>query len=137
MAIAIRHELLEGVGLSGNDLAALWALEPNYEPLAWRPDRQPSSDSQAFHEAALAVSRFLERGQELLDRLPPRPRRSENEQAAAEVLSGRLRLRRLDFLRRFAACVYADLTNDLRSMPRVEELVYLAAERVPGLVPSR
>jgi thioesterase DpgC len=41
------------------------------------------------------------------------------------------------FLRRQAAAVYAELTDDLRVPVRVEELVFRAAERFGGLVPSR
>lgn len=42
-----------------------------------------------------------------------------------------------DFLRREADAVYAELTDGLREAVRVEELVFRAAERFPGLVPSR
>ena len=42
-----------------------------------------------------------------------------------------------DFLRREADAVYAELTDELREAVRVEELVFRAAERFPGLVPTR
>ena len=42
-----------------------------------------------------------------------------------------------DFLRREADAVYAELTDGLREAVRVEELVFRAAERFPGLVPTR
>jgi (3,5-dihydroxyphenyl)acetyl-CoA 1,2-dioxygenase len=44
---------------------------------------------------------------------------------------------RAAFLRAHAADVYAELTDDYREVVRVEELVFRAAERWPGLVPSR
>src|SRR5262249_21477075 len=44
---------------------------------------------------------------------------------------------RKDFLRREADAVYAELTGGFREAVRVEELVFRAAERYPGLVPSR
>src|SRR5215467_8595955 len=44
---------------------------------------------------------------------------------------------RNDFLRREADAVYAELTGGFREAVRVEELVFRAAERFPGLVPSR
>src|SRR5215813_5216591 len=44
---------------------------------------------------------------------------------------------RSDFLRHEADAVYAELTNGLREAVRVEELVFRAAERFPGLVPTR
>ncbi|HEY4028206.1 MAG TPA: enoyl-CoA hydratase/isomerase family protein [Candidatus Dormibacteraeota bacterium] len=44
---------------------------------------------------------------------------------------------RADFLRRHAADVYDELTGGCREAVRVEELVFRAAERFPGLVPGR
>jgi thioesterase DpgC len=44
---------------------------------------------------------------------------------------------RIAFLRLYAEAVYAALTDDLSSAVRDEELVYAAAERFPGLVPTR
>jgi thioesterase DpgC len=41
------------------------------------------------------------------------------------------------FLREHAAAVYAVLTDDYATPLRIDELVYLAAERFPGLVPTR
>src|SRR5207302_5984652 len=70
-------------------------------------------------------------------RLPARPARSEREQAAAEALQKHLRETRIRFLRRYAAQLYAELTNARREFVRIEDLVYRAAERVPGLVPTR
>jgi (3,5-dihydroxyphenyl)acetyl-CoA 1,2-dioxygenase len=44
---------------------------------------------------------------------------------------------RIAFLREHAEAVYVELTDDLRVSVRDEDLVYAAAERVPGLVPTR
>jgi thioesterase DpgC len=44
---------------------------------------------------------------------------------------------RADLLRHHAAEVYAELTDDYRQAVRVEELVLKAADRFPGMVPSR
>jgi len=44
---------------------------------------------------------------------------------------------RVEFLRRHAGDVYAELTEDYRVVVRVEDLVFRAAERYPGLVPTR
>ncbi len=44
---------------------------------------------------------------------------------------------RADFLRQHAGDVYAELTDGSRESIRVEELVFRAAERYPGLVPGR
>ncbi|HSC62596.1 MAG TPA: hypothetical protein VLD35_03105, partial [Caldimonas sp.] len=41
------------------------------------------------------------------------------------------------FLREHAEELYADLTDDYATPLRLDELVYRAAERIPGLVPTR
>jgi thioesterase DpgC len=59
------------------------------------------------------------------------------EAEAAAVLRKELDAERARFLRTHAGAVYAVLTDDLRRPIRDEELVYSAAERFPGLAPSR
>jgi thioesterase DpgC len=125
MAIAIRDDVLGGVELSREDLHHLSDLEPTFR----------SHDN--FEGDAVAVSRFLLAGQALVDRLPPRPKRSVPEQAAADALIQYLRQARIRFLRQHAGTLYARLTNDRRDFVRIEDLVYLAAEHVTGLVPVR
>ena len=44
---------------------------------------------------------------------------------------------RIAFLREHAEAAYVELTDDLRRAVRDEDLVYAAAERFPGLVPTR
>ncbi len=83
------------------------------------------------------VARYFASGQQLLDRLPPRPARGEHEQAMAAELHEMLRAARLTFLRAYAPAVYRLLTDDMSRAVRIEELVFLAAERFPGLVPAR
>jgi thioesterase DpgC len=77
------------------------------------------------------------RGEELLARLPARPDRSESEARAAAALRTALDARRAWFLREHVEAVYEALTDRLRRAVRDEDLVYAAAERVPGLVPDR
>jgi thioesterase DpgC len=48
-----------------------------------------------------------------------------------------LRTQRVAFLRANAVALYSSLTDQLRHFVRVDELVYRAAEAVPGLVPTR
>ena len=59
----------------------------------------------------------------------PRPRRRRSSTALDDA--------RARFLRAHADDVYAALTDDLQPAVRDEELVYAAAERFPGLVPTR
>jgi (3,5-dihydroxyphenyl)acetyl-CoA 1,2-dioxygenase len=49
----------------------------------------------------------------------------------------RLRAVRGEFLRRHAPALYAELTHGFQDELRVEDLVFAAADRYPGLVPSR
>ena len=57
--------------------------------------------------------------------------------AAAAAPGGELSRAREEFLRVHAEEVYADLTDDFATPLRVEELVTRAAERFPGLTPTR
>ena len=98
---------------------------------------EPSQFGQSFEADVDAATRYLQAGQELLERLPARPRRSEDEQAAAERLNGQLRATRVSFLHHHASRLYTELTAGLRTFVRVEDVVYRAGAIVPGLVPTR
>src|SRR5260370_17010374 len=115
MAIAIG----EDVGLSKDEVDRFTQLEPSF--------------GQSFEVDASAASRFFLAGQVLIDRLPPRPRRSEREQSAAEAIHQQLRETRLAFLRPYVARLYMQLTDEMRSFVRVENLVLPAAPALPGL----
>lgn len=86
---------------------------------------------------ARTAARFWARGEELLRQLPVKRDRSASEQSTAETILETARETRTRFLRRHADAVYAALTDDFQQFIRVEELVYLAAARFPGLVPPR
>ena len=130
MAIALRDEALGGVGFSHDELDRLAGLEPEFGP-------GPATDRQTFERDTLAATRFFAVGRAMVERLPARPLRSADEQVAAEALIDYLRQIRVGWLRRHAGTLYAQLTNDRRDFVRIEDLVYLAAEHVPGLVPAR
>ncbi len=115
--------MLESAGLSPSEVAA------------WQESAPP--EGAAFPATARASSEFLTRGEGLLRRLPARRDRSEVEAEAADHIAGALDAERARFLRAHTAAVYAALTDDVRRAVRDEELVYAAAERFPGLVPSR
>jgi enoyl-CoA hydratase/carnithine racemase len=130
MAIASRADVFDGAGLPREDLEHLTRLEPEFAPAA-------STDRETFERDTLAATRFFQAGQAILERLPARPQRSAAEQSAIDALVARLRQVRIGFLRRYAGLLYAQLTDDRRDFVRVEDLVYQAAEHVPGLVPAR
>ena len=101
----------------------------------WRASAPEQTTS--FEAASSATCAHLVRGEELLGRLPPRPKRTEPEAETAAHLKTALDAERSAFLRAHAEAVYATLTDDLRRPVRDEALVYAAAERFPGLVPTR
>jgi len=125
MAIASGDPALAGMGWSTEELASFDALEPRF------------TDSASFDADADALTKYVRVGQALIDRLPARADRSEREQAAASAMHAELRSARTAFLRRHAARVYDALTDDRRRFVRIEDLVYSAADLVPGLVPTR
>jgi thioesterase DpgC len=115
--------MLEAAGLSPREIADWVASAPPEEA--------------SFEAASHTVAEFLTRGEDMLRRLPPRRDRNESEEAAAAELKATLDGARSSFLRIHAEDVYVALTNDLRKAVRDENLVYAAAELVPGLVPTR
>src|SRR4051794_11286921 len=84
------------------------------------------------HDAGEA-SAFLLRAADDLGRLPAKPERSEEEQREAEAILATLDAPRDAFLARHTRALYADLTDNGTSGLRADDLVYAAAERVPGL----
>lgn len=80
---------------------------------------------------------FWSKGAHLLSTLPKKPARSGAEQAAADAILSEGRAARDRFLAAHARAVYDELTASRSCFVRLEDLVYRAAELVPGLVPSR
>lgn len=115
--------VLEGAGLPEEEIAAWTAAAP--------------AESGSFAADARATSEFLTRGEGLLDRLPSPPRRTDGERAAAQAIAEVLNGAREAFMRAHVAEVYRVLTSDLTRPLRDEQLAYEAAERFPGLTPTR
>jgi thioesterase DpgC len=80
---------------------------------------------------------FWRRSAALLRKLPPKPRRSEAEQAAAGALLSAARASRESFLAAHVEQIYVLLTERRSTFRRLDDLVYAAAKLVPGLVPTR
>jgi len=74
---------------------------------------------------------------DLLQRLPPKPRRNEAEAAAAEAVLAAGRAHRERFLAAHAEALYDRLTRNRSALLRLDALVEDAAQAVPGLVPTR
>ncbi|HSU98664.1 MAG TPA: enoyl-CoA hydratase/isomerase family protein [Roseiarcus sp.] len=81
-------------------------------------------------------SAFWRRSAALLRRLPPKPKRNEAEQEAADALLSDGRASRESFLAAHVETVYDRLTERCSIFRRIDELVYAAAPLVPDLVPT-
>jgi len=101
----------------------------------WQQDA-PRLEGDLERDAAAAAP-YHARGAELAGRLPPKPRRSAAEQAVADRIHDRLREVREAFLGLHVEAAYSGLTGGFEHFVRVEDLVYAAAARYPGLVPTR
>ena len=80
---------------------------------------------------------YWAKGTHLVSTLPKKLARSDAERVAAEAILSATRAARDRFLAVHAHAVYDELTGGRSRFVRLEELVYRAAELVPGLVPSR
>ena len=69
--------------------------------------------------------------------LPKKPRRTREQQSAAEAILAACRRLREDFLKKHADAIYRRLTKNLSAFHRVDELTYDVAKLVPGLTPTR
>jgi thioesterase DpgC len=74
---------------------------------------------------------------DLLQRLPPKPRRNEAEAVAAQAILAAARAHRERFLAAHAEALYDRLTRNRSALLRLDALVEDAAQAVPGLVPTR
>jgi (3,5-dihydroxyphenyl)acetyl-CoA 1,2-dioxygenase len=74
---------------------------------------------------------------ELNAALPPRAERTSAEREVADRAERRVRRARHDFLAVHAGRVYDELTDGRRCQVRLDELAFRAAEKYPGLVPTR
>ena len=90
-----------------------------------------------FPVDAAALSAFVKRGVALDDRLPVRAERDDDERAAGAAIAEALTDARAAFLTVHAGELYDRLTQARSRHVRLEQIVYGAAELVPGLVPTR
>jgi thioesterase DpgC len=81
--------------------------------------------------------KFWDTTERLLKKLPAKRQRSAAEAAAAEQILAGARRSREEFLSSHVAWLYDRLTDGRSRFVRLEDLVYSAAEVVPGLVPGR
>ncbi|HUD89134.1 MAG TPA: enoyl-CoA hydratase/isomerase family protein [Xanthobacteraceae bacterium] len=80
--------------------------------------------------------RFWQLSGNLLARLPRKPTRSPAEAAAAAAILAAAREQREHFLAAHCQELYDELTRQRSRFVRLEDLVFAAAEAVPGLTPT-
>ena len=90
-----------------------------------------------YESDARAHSAFWRQSAALLGKLPPKPRRNEAEQVAADALLSAARASRESFLGLHVERIYDLLTGRASTFRRLDDLAYAAAALVPGLVPTR
>ena len=81
--------------------------------------------------------RFWQLSHDLLARLPKKPARNTAEAAAAAAVLAAAREQREHFLAAHCGLLYDELTHDRSKFIRVEDLVFAAADAVPGLAPTK
>ena len=94
-------------------------------------------DTADFAGDCIRYSRFWKTSAQMLARLPARPQRQSEQAEAAEQIKRVAREARMAFLDAHAVAAYNKLTRNRTKFVRVEQLVYDAAELVPGLTPTR
>jgi thioesterase DpgC len=94
-------------------------------------------DTTDYASDCSRYSRYWTSAAARLAKLPPKPARSADEARSAEDIKREAREARGRFLAAHAGAVYDGLTMNRSRFVRVEDLVYDAAELVPGLTPTR
>ncbi len=85
---------------------------------------------------AAAIPIFGRNRDDLLARLPRKPKRNRAEAEAAHVILDAARARRERFLAAHVRALYEELTRRRSRFIRLEDLVFAAADAVPGLTPT-
>jgi len=83
------------------------------------------------------LSAYVEACEELMSALPPPVERSPAQRGDADHVDRAARQARHHFLYRHTGRVYDELTAGRSRVIRLDELVFAAADRFPGLVPTR
>ncbi|MFN0161559.1 MAG: enoyl-CoA hydratase/isomerase family protein [Burkholderiales bacterium] len=114
---------LAAAGLPGAEATALAAESPTL--------------TGDFDADRARFSVYWRRSRSLFERLPAKPRRDPDSARAAEALQQAARGARTAFAEAHIETIYRRLTAELTRHVRAENLIYDAAELVPGLVPTR
>src|ERR1700743_197927 len=106
---------------------------------AWQsaePDSAADFAGGDFAGDCRRYAAYWKLARELLDNLPAKPARDNEQTRAAETIHARARAAAERFLAQHGAAVYQTLTQNYSRFLRVETLVEAAADAFPGLVPG-
>ena len=99
--------------------------------------RSSAPSLEHFPEKAVSTfTNYVRAGEALLAALPPKPERSQDDLACAQIIHNRCRRLRRDFMELHADWIYCALTDNRRNRRSLSELAYGASKLCPGLVPT-
>lgn len=87
--------------------------------------------------AAARLGQVCKEGRALLERLPPKSRRTANEKTAGHALVHLLADSVWRFFRAYRRPIYDALTSERTRALRVEELAWAGADLLPGILPTQ
>ncbi|HEY8554798.1 MAG TPA: enoyl-CoA hydratase/isomerase family protein [Burkholderiales bacterium] len=96
-----------------------------------------NAPARTLDAQAAAAAEAILRGWSFLEKLPRRSRRTPAERAAGETIVRETTEITRRLTRAYREPIYDALSDGFRRHVRVDDLVYAAAERWPGLVPTR
>ena len=108
---------------------------PSKAVSAWL--KMPSATTGKFKRDCDTLSKYWKASADLLAKLPKKPKRSREQQQAAQLILAETRRSRELFLKHHADEIYRKLTKNLSAFKRVEQLCDDAAKLVPGLTPTK
>ena len=120
--ISTTAKLLRAAGV-GEQAVAEW--------LAAAPD-----GTGDYHGDQHRYARFWKMSAALIGRLPPKTKRNQSEADAAQSVLAIARDKRERFLAVHCVMLYDELTQQRSRFMRLEDLVFAAADAVPGLTPT-
>lgn len=100
---------------------------------AWKRPRFTGS----YKRDVVAAAKYWRDGTAFLSKLPKKLQRNQAQQTAAGIIQLHTRETREEFLALHVDQIYRQLTKNLSSFKRVDELCYDAAKLVPGLTPTK
>jgi thioesterase DpgC len=134
----VREAAATANGTAAKSLAAAQSLRAagiGEEAIAEWLAAAPSGTGD-YHGDRRRYAQFWRSSAALIRRLPPKPQRNSTEAEAAQSLLTAARDKREVFLAAHCEALYDELTQQRARFVRLENLVFAAADAVPGLTPT-